>query len=87
MAITSRFLTASFESNEGVVITNVRHRVALEQAVAAIQLALSSIERKVQPELLSVDLYDAADALGEIIGSITSDDVLERIFSEFCIGK
>ena len=87
MAITSRFLTAAFESNEAVVITNVRHRVALEQAIAAIQLALSSIERRAQPELLSVDLHDAADALGEIIGSITSDDVLERIFSEFCIGK
>jgi tRNA modification GTPase len=87
IAITSRFLTASFESNEAVMITNVRHRVALEQAITAIHLALSSIEGEAQAELLSVDLHDAADALGEIIGSITSDDVLERVFSEFCIGK
>lgn len=86
-AITSRFLTESFESNDGVVITNVRHRVALDQAITAIKLTLSSIEREAQIELLSVDLRDAADALGEIIGSITSDDVLERIFSDFCIGK
>jgi len=87
MAITSCFLTTSFESNEGVVITNVRHRVALEQAFTAIMQALSSIQEGAQAELLSVDLHDAADALGEIIGSITSNDVLERIFSEFCIGK
>ncbi|MBS0152173.1 MAG: tRNA uridine-5-carboxymethylaminomethyl(34) synthesis GTPase MnmE [Nitrospira sp.] len=87
IAVTARFFTPSFESNVGVVITNVRHRVALEQAITAIQLTLYSIEGEAQAELLSVDLHDAADALAEIIGSITSDDVLERIFSEFCIGK
>lgn len=86
-AITSRFLTRSFESHEGVVITNVRHRIALEQAITAIKLALSSIAEGTQPELLSVDLHDAADALGEIIGTITSDDILEQIFAQFCIGK
>jgi len=87
MAITSRFLTASFEADEGVVISNTRHRVALEQAFTAVMQALSSIQEGTQAELLSVDLHDAADALGEIIGTITSNDVLERIFSEFCIGK
>jgi tRNA modification GTPase len=86
-AITSRFFAVSFESNEGVVITNIRHRVALEQAFTAIMQALSSLKEGAQAELLSVDLHEAADALGEIIGTITSDDVLERIFSDFCIGK
>jgi tRNA modification GTPase len=86
-AVTSRFLAVSFESNDGVVITNIRHRVALEQSLTAIMEALSSLKEGAQAELLSVDLHDAADALGEIIGSITSDDVLERIFSDFCIGK
>ena len=85
--ITSRFLTGSFEAYEGVVITNVRHRAALEQATTAIMQALSSIEGGGQAELLAVDLHDAADALGEIIGTLTSDDVLEQIFSQFCIGK
>lgn len=85
--ITSRFLSVSFESNEGVMIANVRHRVALEQALTAITHALSSLEKGALAELLSVDLHDAAEALGEIIGNITSDDVLERIFSDFCIGK
>lgn len=87
MAITSRFLTLSFEANEGVVVTNVRHRVALQRAFTAIMQALSSIEGGTLAELVSVDLHEAADALGEIVGSITSDDILERIFSEFCIGK
>lgn len=86
-AITSRFLTGSFEAYEGVVITNVRHRAALEQATTAIMQALSSIEGGGQAELLAIDLHDAADALGEIIGTLTSDDVLEHIFAQFCIGK
>ncbi|MBX3327189.1 MAG: tRNA uridine-5-carboxymethylaminomethyl(34) synthesis GTPase MnmE [Nitrospira sp.] len=86
-AITSRFLSISLESNDGVVINNVRHRMALDRALTAIRQALSSIEQGGQAELLAVDLHDATDALGDIIGSITSDDVLERIFSEFCIGK
>ena len=86
-AITSRFLTGSFEAYEGVVITNVRHRAALEQATTAIMQAMSSINGGGQAELLAVDLHDAADALGEIIGTLTSDDVLEQIFSQFCIGK
>ena len=86
-AIESRFLTASFESNEGVVITNLRHRVALEHALASIDQTLTSIRGGAQAELLSVDLHEASDSLGEIIGTITSDDVLERIFAEFCIGK
>lgn len=86
-AITSRFLTGSFEAYEGVVITNVRHRAALEQATTAIMQAMSSINGGGQAELLAVDLHDAADALGEIIGTLTSDDVLAHIFSQFCIGK
>lgn len=85
--ITSRFLTGSFEAYEGVVITNVRHRAALEQATTAIMQAMSSIDGGGQAELLAVDLHDAADALGEIIGTLTSDDVLAHIFSQFCIGK
>ncbi|HEU5091717.1 MAG TPA: hypothetical protein VFT30_03485, partial [Nitrospira sp.] len=72
---------------DGVVITHVRHRVSLERAGTSLQEALISIERGIEPEFVAVDLRAAADALGEIVGAITSDEVLDRIFSEFCIGK
>ena len=75
------------ESREGVIVTNVRHQAALEQAGDSLQQALASIERRVAPECVAVDLRDAANALGEITGAITSTEVLDRIFSEFCIGK
>ncbi|UVT15851.1 MAG: tRNA uridine-5-carboxymethylaminomethyl(34) synthesis GTPase MnmE [Nitrospira sp.] len=86
-AIESQFLGTSLESNDGVVVTNMRHRVALERAAASIEETLTSIHGGVEPECVAVDLRGASDALGEIVGAITSDEVLEQIFSEFCIGK
>jgi tRNA modification GTPase len=87
VAIQSQFVKPSFEPNDGVVVTHVRHRVALERAEASLRESLASIERGLEPEFVAVDLRGAADALGEIVGAITSDEVLDRIFSEFCIGK
>jgi tRNA modification GTPase len=86
-AIQTEFMKPSFEPNDGVVVTHVRHRVALERAEASLQESLASIERGIEPEFVAVDLRAAGDALGEIVGAITSDEVLDRIFSEFCIGK
>ncbi|NGZ10030.1 MAG: tRNA uridine-5-carboxymethylaminomethyl(34) synthesis GTPase MnmE [Nitrospira sp. LK70] len=86
-AVRAQFVKPSFEANDGVVVTHIRHRVALEQAETSLQESLISIERGLAPEFVAVDLRGAADALGEIVGAITSDEVLDRIFSEFCIGK
>jgi tRNA modification GTPase len=65
----------------------VRHRLALERAVGCLDEALASVDGGVQPEFVAIDLRGAADALGEIVGVVTTDDILDRIFSEFCIGK
>lgn len=75
------------EASEGVVVTSVRHRAALERALKALQAVGRAAEEGTEPECLAVDLREAADALGEITGAITTDEILERIFSEFCIGK
>ncbi len=87
VAIRTQFVKPSLEASDGIVITHVRHRVALERAEISLQESLVSIERGIEPEFVAVDLRGAADALGEIVGAITSDEVLDRIFSEFCIGK
>jgi tRNA modification GTPase len=86
-AIRSSLLPASLESNDGSVITNVRHRQALERAEASIREAFDSVRGGAEPEFVAMDLRGAADALGEVTGTITSDEILTRIFSEFCIGK
>jgi tRNA modification GTPase len=78
---------STLEPTESVAITKVRHRDALERAESSLAEALDSIRLGTAPEFVAMDLRDAADALGEVTGVITSEDILHRIFSEFCIGK
>ena len=66
---------------------NERHRRELELARTALDRALETIGRGLSPELIAVDLRDALDHLGMIVGATYTDDILERIFNEFCIGK
>jgi tRNA modification GTPase len=70
-----------------VTVTNVRHQEALKKAIDNIELALKSLERGQSEEFISLDLRNALDFLGEILGTVTSEDVLNNIFSKFCIGK
>ncbi len=69
------------------IVTNVRHMYALEKALASINSFLKEVNKKTPPEFLSVELREALDAIGEIIGITTPEDILNRIFSNFCIGK
>jgi len=86
-AIRSRLLPGRLESNEGVLVTNLRHAAAFERSLQGVDQARQSVEAGRAGELVAMDLRIAADALGEITGVITTDEILERIFAEFCIGK
>ncbi|HEX9113708.1 MAG TPA: tRNA uridine-5-carboxymethylaminomethyl(34) synthesis GTPase MnmE [Nitrospirota bacterium] len=66
---------------------NRRHRTALEQARGGLEKALESIEADLSPEFIALDLREALDHLGLIIGATYTDDILDRIFNDFCIGK
>jgi tRNA modification GTPase len=85
--IRGRLLRSGGESDQGVSIANLRHCTALDHAREALQHAREAAQNGLQPDLIAVDLRAAADALGEITGAITTEEMLERIFSEFCIGK
>ena len=77
---------SALESEE-VVVTSARHRDALRRAAQALDSALQAIERQDPEEIVAVDLRYALDALGEITGETTTEDVLNHIFAHFCIGK
>jgi tRNA modification GTPase len=70
-----------------VTVTNIRHKSELIRSGNALDRAANTLSRNLPPELVAVDLNEARDALEEIIGVVSSDDILERIFSNFCIGK
>jgi len=86
-AIRSQLVGTGGETTNGVMITNVRHQTALDRTSLSLQQARASIAKGMAAELVAMDVRSAADALGEITGAITTDEILERVFSEFCIGK
>jgi tRNA modification GTPase len=70
-----------------VVITNLRHYQALLNATASLQQVQNALTSGISGELVAFDIRKAIYHLGEITGEITTDDLLESIFSKFCIGK
>lgn len=85
--IRSTILRDEFEPNDSLYVTNLRHITSLRSAQEGLTHALSAIHDQLTGEFVAADLRMAADALGEITGVISTDDILNRIFSEFCIGK
>jgi tRNA modification GTPase len=77
---------AGTESNQ-VVISRARHRDALGRTLEAVELALNGLRSAMPPEIVALDIALAAETLGSITGEVTSEDVLDAIFREFCIGK
>ena len=78
-------LGATIESP--VVLNNLRHRNSLLHGYQTLATAIEAVEHCEPPEIIAVTLQEAKQSLEEVIGIVTSEDVLERIFSSFCIGK
>lgn len=74
-------------SEKSAIVSNLRHFNSLKKALFHLEGAKRSIEEKLTGEFIAVDLRNAESSLGEIIGKVTSDDILNNIFSKFCIGK
>ena len=74
-------------TRNAATISNIRHYEALTRADEAIQRVQEGLTAGVSGEFLSMDLHDCLNALGEVTGQITSNEVLHSIFSHFCIGK
>ncbi len=74
-------------SSHQVMLNNIRHKQALDRAVAALGRAERIMKEDSPLEFFSVDMREGIDSLGEIIGATYTDDVLDVIFSKFCIGK
>jgi tRNA modification GTPase len=73
--------------NESALITSARHQEALRRAAEHLRASLVPLGQGLPLDFVSIDLRAAYDALGEVTGETASEDLLERIFSEFCIGK
>jgi len=83
----NRALGSNTFTEKSAVVSNLRHYNSLQKAVEYLELSATSTKNNLSGEYIALDLRNAAGQLEEIIGIVTSDDILNNIFSKFCIGK
>lgn len=85
--IKEMFFQGELQNNNEIVITNMRHKEALLSAFESLKMVKKSIEDGMEEDFYSIDLMSAYAELGKIIGEQVEDDLVEEIFSKFCMGK
>ena len=85
--IQSMFYQGDIDFNDEVYVTNVRHKTALTESLSSLKLVQKSIEDGMPEDFYSIDLMNAYEQLGTIIGEAVEDDLVNEIFSKFCMGK
>jgi tRNA modification GTPase len=85
--IKNMFFDGKLKNNNEIVITSMRHKEALQNALDSLNMVMKSIEDGMEEDFYSIDLMSAYSELGKIIGEEIEDDLVEEIFSKFCMGK
>ncbi len=86
-AMVNSVLGGKVVTSDALLVTNPRHKEALQRAERHLRLARAAIEEKLPDDFVTIDLNAALNALGEITGETVTDELLDTIFSRFCIGK
>lgn len=85
--IKDMFISGDIEFNDEIYITNVRQKALIKEAFESISLVKKSIDDNMPEDFYSIDLTSAYEALGMVIGEAVEDDLVNEIFSKFCMGK
>lgn len=85
--IKEMFFHGEINFNDEVYITNMRHKEALEDSLVSLKLVKQSIEMEMPEDFFSIDLMNAYESLGKILGESVGEDLVNEIFSKFCMGK
>lgn len=85
--IRKMFFQGEISYNNEIVITNIRQKAALKEALDSLEMVKQSIQDQMPEDFYSIDLVNACDALGKITGESVGEDLVNEIFSKFCMGK
>ena len=85
--IQSMFYQGDIDFNDEVYVTNIRHKTALTESLSSLKLVQKSIEDGMPEDFYSIDLMDVYESLGSITGESVGEDLVNEIFSKFCMGK
>lgn len=86
-SVKDMFFKGELKFNDEVYITNARQKSDIRQAYESIRLVINSIEDGMPEDFFTIDLMNAYESLGRVIGEAVEDDLVDRIFSKFCMGK
>lgn len=86
-AIVNQFFAGKIETSDMTYVSNARHIRLLEQAKASIEEGIAGMKKGYPLDLVEIDLKNAWQALGEVIGESVAEDLIDQIFSQFCLGK
>lgn len=86
-AVQEMFFSGEVTFNDQVMITNIRQKASLQEALSGLELVLQSVRDGMPEDFYSIDLMNTYEALGGIIGEAVEDDLVNEIFSKFCMGK
>ena len=81
------FFSGELKFNDEIYITNERQKNDIRQAHDSVNLVLNSIEAGMPEDFFTIDLMNAYESLGRVIGESLEDDLVDKIFSKFCMGK
>ena len=81
------FFTGEVSFNDEDYITNIRQKNSLQEAYDSLHLVVQSIDDDMPEDFYSIDLMNAYEVLGKVIGESVEDDLVNEIFSKFCMGK
>ena len=85
--IEKRYIKSNAINDESIIVTNIRHIDLLKKSKKSVKLAIEAIDNGISEDFLTIDLMDAYNYLGNITGETTSEDLINEIFSKFCVGK
>ena len=80
-------MTGGLSGQDFRIAISVRHQACLQKAITEVEAAKRGLANNELPELISIELRGGLDAVGDVVGRHDTEDLLGRIFSEFCIGK
>jgi tRNA modification GTPase len=86
-AVFHTILGRRLDTETSVVAPNLRHKLCLERSLEAVNRALQLLDNQSSAELIALEVQEALAHLGEVIGLTTTEDLLDQIFSQFCLGK
>ena len=85
--ITNMFFEGKISLHDEIYITNLRHKEAIIEGIKSLEMVLASMNSGLPEDFFSIDLMNAYEVLGSIIGEAVDEDLVNTIFKEFCMGK